>query len=99
MPPAQPSCKLKCAGRECYLKNPAAPNTGKRVLVGSDGRPDTTQPTPGEFGKRFLQNLLAGQDMSYAEYVEGYGTPLDIPTRILNMNSFYIPALKLNSAL
>jgi len=54
MPPAQPTCEFQCAGRECYLKSPAAPNTGKRMLVGADGRPDTSKPTPGQFDKRFL---------------------------------------------
>ena len=47
MPPGNPTCKIKCTGRECFLKGPAAPNTGKRLLVGSDGRPDTSKPTPG----------------------------------------------------
>jgi len=54
MPPAKPTCDLKCSGRECFLKGPSAINTGKRMLVGSDGRPDVTPPTPGEFEKRFL---------------------------------------------
>jgi hypothetical protein len=68
------------------------------MLVGSDGRPDTSKPTPGEFEKRFLQKL-AGEDVREAEYVEGYPTPLDIPTLNINKNAYYIPADKLNSAL
>ena len=61
MPPATPTCKFQCTGRECFLKGPSAINPGKRMLVGSDGRPDVSAPTPGEFEKRFLQKL-SGSD-------------------------------------
>jgi hypothetical protein len=35
------------------------------MLVAADGRPDTTQATPGQFEKRFLQKL-AGSDVQSA---------------------------------
>jgi hypothetical protein len=65
MPPAKPTCEFRCKGYECFLKGPTAINTGKRMLVGSDGRPDVTPPTPGQFEKRFLQKL-SGPDQSAA---------------------------------
>lgn len=65
------------------MKGPAPPNGGKRMLVGSDGRPDVSPPTPAEFEKRFLQKL-SGPDQTAHQYVTGYGTPLVIPTRTIN---------------
>jgi hypothetical protein len=57
------------------LKGASAINSGKRMLVGSDGRPDVTEPTPGEFEKRFLQKL-SGSDQSAVDYAPGYPNPL-----------------------
>lgn len=98
MPPSTPTCSFKCSGRDCFLKGPSSLNTGKRMLVGSDGRPDVTPPTPGEFEKRFLQKL-SGPDQSPAEYAPGYPTPLDIPTRSINTNQYYLPGMKLDIVL
>jgi len=85
-----PTCDLKCSGRECFLKGPADPNTGKRRLVAADGRPEVSEATPSQFEKRFLQKL-AGQDVQTAQYVPGYPNPLNIPTRQLNPALFNIP--------
>jgi len=99
MPPATPTCKFQCAGRECFLKGPAAPNGGKRMLVGADGRPDVSPPTPGQFEKRFLQKL-SGPDQRAAVYVPGYEQgALEIPTRIINTSQYYLPGIKLDSVL
>lgn len=98
MPPAQPTCNFKCQGRECFLKGPAAPNSGKRMLVGSDGRPDVSPPTAGQFEKRFLQKL-SGPDQKKAVYVAGYGTPLPIPTRLISTNQYYLPGVKIDQVL
>lgn len=57
-----PTCQFQCAAKECFLKGPAPPNTGKRMLVAADGRPDTSEATPSQFEKRFLQKL-AGSDV------------------------------------
>lgn len=101
MPPATPTCDFSCKGKECFLKGPAPPNVGKRMLVGSDGRPDVTPPTPGEFEKRFLQKL-AGPDVKAAEYtidVSKAYDALNIPTRIINTNQYYLPGIKLDQIL
>lgn len=68
------------------------------MLVGSDGRPDVTPPTPGEFEKRFLQ-VLSGNDQSEAVYVPGYGTPLQIPTRTISTSQYYLPGIKIDNVL
>lgn len=68
------------------------------MLVGSDGRPDVTPPTPGEFSKRFLQKL-SGTDQEAATYLDGYPEPLEIPTRIINTNQYYLPGIKIDNVL
>lgn len=99
MPPATPTCKFQCQGRECFLEGPSDINTGaRRMLVGADGRPDVTPPTPGEFSKRFLQKL-SGTDQEAINYTEGYPTPLEIPTRIINTNQYYLPGIKIDNVL
>ena len=109
MPPATPTCNFQCTGKECFLKGPAAPNVGKRMLVGSDGRPDVAVPTPGEFEKRFLQKL-SGLDQAAAQYVDkdgkaidtakvGEQTALDIPTRAISTNQYYLPGIKIDNVL
>lgn len=107
MPPATPTCEFKCSGRECFLKGPSDINTGKRLLVGADGRPDTQAPTPGQFEKRFL-NKVSGRDNIAAVYhtlteeqINGTQviTPLDIPTRIINTSQYYLPGIKLEKVL
>jgi hypothetical protein len=59
------------------------------MLVAADGRPDVSEATPGEFSKRFLQQL-AGADVSEAMYYPGYPTPLVIPTRHLNAGQYVV---------
>ena len=46
-----PTCDFYCKGKDCLLKSPS---NARRMLVGADGRPDTSEPTPAEFQKRFL---------------------------------------------
>ena len=77
---------------ECLLKGPDSQNEDKRrMLVAPDGRPDVTPADPGDFQKRFLQKLLAGNDMKEEEYDGGEDRlPLLIPTRILNQDDEYI---------
>jgi len=90
-----PTCQFSCASKECYLKGPANPNQdNRRMLVGSDGRPDVTPATPGDFSKRFLQKL-AGADVREEEYAPGADAvplkPLEIPTRHLNPAQYVVP--------
>ena len=77
------------------------------MLVGSDGRPDVAAATPAEFEKRFLQKL-AGNDKSAAQYVDKDGKPiatdkvgdqkpLEIPTRVISTNQYYLPGVKIDT--
>jgi hypothetical protein len=71
------------------------------MLIGADGRPDVSPPTPEQFERRFLQKL-AGADKSAAVYVPGYadnGDGLDVPTRNINTNQYYLPGVKLQNVL
>ena len=60
------------------------------MLVGADGRPDTSEPTPAEFQKRFLQKL-AGSDLQDVQYATAPAGGLKIPTRHLNPGIYVVP--------
>ena len=61
--------------------SPEGPNNDdRRMLVASDGRPDTTLALPSDFQKRFLQKVMAGPDVSEERYFNAE-LPLEIVTR------------------
>jgi len=88
----QPSCNLKCEGRECFLNGPVKPNGGKRMLQPKNDAP--------------VNPKLSGDDQTIYSYVAGYNeadpraSAMEIPTKDLKCtNQCYLPAVKLDQLL